>query len=220
MKFINKIKRVFTAKDKAGFSSMDYWENRYSAGGNSGSGSYNELALFKAEVINQLLDEHNIHSVIEFGVGDGNQLSLMKYRQYLGLDVSGTAIKNCIKKFNGDDSKSFMLYDPACFVNNDAFLSADLVLSLDVIYHLIENNIYKKYINDIFSAGSKMVIIYSTNESLPQFSGHEKHRNFTADIERDVPEWRLLEVIMNEYSIEKYGEERGSRANFYIYIKK
>ena len=32
--------------------SRNYWENRYHAGGNSGAGSYNLLAKFKAEVIN------------------------------------------------------------------------------------------------------------------------------------------------------------------------
>ena len=35
-------------------SSKDYWEKRYSKGGNSGAGSYNNLALFKASIINDL----------------------------------------------------------------------------------------------------------------------------------------------------------------------
>jgi len=41
----------------------------------------------------------NINTVIEWGSGDCNQLSLMKYKQYLGYDVSKTAIDICKKKF-------------------------------------------------------------------------------------------------------------------------
>ena len=59
--------RKFTASD-------DYWEERYSKGKNSGAGSYNELARFKAEVLNGFVQKQNIRSVIEFGCGDGNQL--------------------------------------------------------------------------------------------------------------------------------------------------
>ena len=54
-----------------------YWNNRYKNKGNSGKGSYDELAYFKAETINTLLIENNINSVIEFGCGDGNNLKLM-----------------------------------------------------------------------------------------------------------------------------------------------
>lgn len=203
-------------KDKE-FDSREYWEKRYKAGGDSGSGSYNELALFKSEIINELILKHGLSSVVEFGVGDGNQLSLMKYEQYLGLDTSKFVIKSCIAKFGKDSSKNFMLYDPECFANHGSFLQSDLVLSLDVIYHLIEEDVYRKHLEDIFSVGKKMVVIYSTNETLPQFGGHEKHRNFTEDIRKYVAGWRLFEIIENKYSIEKYGEDRGSRANFYLY---
>ncbi len=53
--------------------SQDYWVKRYAKGGNSGPGSYSELAKFKASVLNAFVREHGIQSVIEFGCGDGNQ---------------------------------------------------------------------------------------------------------------------------------------------------
>ena len=34
------------------FDSKKYWENRYKKGGNSGTGSYSNLAEWKAEIIN------------------------------------------------------------------------------------------------------------------------------------------------------------------------
>lgn len=36
-------------------------------------------------------------------------------------------------------------------------------MSLDVIYHLIEDEIYNKYMNNLFMAAEKYVFIYSSN---------------------------------------------------------
>jgi len=78
-------------------NSKDYWEKRYSFGGNSGADSYNNLALFKASIINNFVIKNNINTVIEWGSGDCNQLSLAIYKNYIGYDVSKTAIKICQK---------------------------------------------------------------------------------------------------------------------------
>lgn len=86
-----------------------YWEERYSTGGNSGKGSYGALAEFKAATINRFVANHEVHSVIEFGSGDGNQLGLAEYPQYLGFDVSETAVRRCRDLFKADGSKSFRL---------------------------------------------------------------------------------------------------------------
>lgn len=88
--------------------SAEYWEKRYSAGGNSGVGSYSHFAEFKAEVLNPFVATHDVKSVIEFGCGDGNQLTLAKYPSYLGLDVSASAIARCRETFKADLSKSFL----------------------------------------------------------------------------------------------------------------
>ena len=78
-------------------SSRDYWEHRYKIGGNSGVGSYNNLADFKAKVINNFIINKNIKTVIEWGSGDCNQLALANYKNYIGYDVSKTAIDICKK---------------------------------------------------------------------------------------------------------------------------
>src|SRR6185369_2928806 len=113
--------------------SQDYWVKRYEKGGNSGPGSYSELAKFKARVLNGLVTEKNIASVIEFGCGDGNQLELAQYPSYHGFDVSPVAVELCRKRFTADPSKRFGL------LGDYAGETADLALSLDVIYHLVED---------------------------------------------------------------------------------
>ena len=71
--------------------------NKYKNGGNSGAGSYNNLAAFKAKVINNFVTENNINTILELGSGDCNQLSYANYKNYFGYDFSKTAIDICKK---------------------------------------------------------------------------------------------------------------------------
>src|SRR5215813_3950412 len=114
--------------------SASFWESVYRQGGTSGPGSYGRLAEFKAEILNEFVQSGNVRKVIEFGCGDGAQLSLAKYPEYVGVDVSPGAVQRCSSLFANDRSKRFFL---AGTLPKDlgAF---DLALSVDVIYHLVE----------------------------------------------------------------------------------
>ena len=188
--------------------SKNYWERRYINGGTSGEGSYKEFAKFKADIINDFVTENNIHSVIEFGCGDGNQLFLAEYPSYIGLDISRTAVTLCQHKFLNDYSKSFFLYDCDCFIDNHGIFTAELSLSLDVIYHLIENEIFEKYMAHLFTASKRFVIIYSSNFE-QRITGHVRHRKFTDWIDKNTTNWHLKTIIPNRY--------KNSPSNFYIY---
>jgi SAM-dependent methyltransferase len=195
-----------------------YWENLYKKGGNSGSGSYNQLAVFKAGIINSFVKEKNISTIIEFGCGDGNQLTYSEYPNYIGFDVSPSAISMCLKKFENDPSKSFFLYDTLHFLDNSHIFQADLVLSMDVIYHLIEDEVYLKYMADLFNASKKYVVIYSSNINA-YLAAHEKHRNFSNWINLNKREWTLINKIENRYKYDKHRPDDTSMADFYIYEK-
>lgn len=194
--------------------SEDYWIQRYEAGGHSGAGSYAELAQFKATVINDFVKKHDVRSVIEFGCGDGNQLTLSDYPRYHGFDISPKAIAICKEKFAADDTKTFHL------MNAYRGETADLVLSLDVIYHLIEDDVFEQYMQTVFSAAKRFVIIYSSNKSEGKSSPHPhvKHRKFTDWIEKHANAWRLLDHIPNRYPFNETTKE-GSFADFYLYEK-
>src|SRR5690242_3122883 len=84
-----------------------YWENRYRKNGTSGSGSYGRNAKYKADFLNRFVKDHKIDRVIEFGCGDGNQAMQFHFPNYIGLDVSPTAIEKCIEVCKADPSKKF-----------------------------------------------------------------------------------------------------------------
>ena len=198
--------------------SAEYWEQRYASGGNSGQGSYGRLAEFKAEVINNLVRESGVESVIEFGCGDGNQLELANYPVYVGLDVSEKAVAMCKKKFHDDASKRFFLYNPLCFDDTAKEHKADLAISLDVIYHLVEDKVYDTYLKHLFGSAGKYVIVYASDKDEPGrfYERHVRHRNFTKDIAERFPNWALSQKIKNKYFAgEGFGET--SLADFFIY---
>jgi SAM-dependent methyltransferase len=186
-------------------SSYEYWENRYACGGSSGSGSYGKLAQYKADFVNGVVLEHGVNSVIEFGCGDGNQLSLAKYPQYVGLDVSRAAIMQCAERFKDDEAKSFFLYDSRCFCDHASIVRGDLALSLDVIYHVIEDDIYRAYMSHLFGAARRLVVVYSSNMDDPSLP-HIRHRCFLATVERLFTGWRLITQMPNRFPKESSSE--------------
>jgi hypothetical protein len=177
-------------------TSADFWEQIYSDGGTSGSGSVGRLAAFKAEVINNFVAQHEISSVVEFGCGDSSQLSLMQYPRYLGVDVSQTAVTICRNTFHNDISKSFQLVLPTGGVD---LPMADLAISLDVVYHLIEDEIFFCYMERLFAHASRFVIIYSSNTEDEVAWPEVRHRVFTDWTVKYVPAWELIERIPNRY---------------------
>jgi SAM-dependent methyltransferase len=114
-----------------------YWEGRYATGGDSGAGSYGDFAAFKAEIINRFVRDNDVASVVEFGCGDGNQLKLAAYPRYLGFDISQTVIAQCRDTFRADPTKQFRR------AQDYAGESAELALSLDVVYHLFEDAVFE-----------------------------------------------------------------------------
>jgi hypothetical protein len=193
-------------------TTVEYWEARYSAGGDSGPGSYSKLGMYKAEFVNAFVREHGIRSVIEFGCGDGHQLGLARYPSYIGLDVSPTIVARCRGLFAKDSTKRFLLM--AEYVGE----TAELALSLDVIFHLVEDEVYEAYMRTLFGASSRFVIVYASNtEENSGFEGtHLRQHRFTDWVAGNASGWRLGEHVPNRFPYS--GDDKtGSIADFYVF---
>lgn len=195
------------------FNSKDYWEKRYLSNGNSGNGSYGVLCDFKTKIINDFIIENNIKSIIDFGCGDGNQLKNFICENYCGIDVSETIINKNKIKFKDDNTKCFYMYDD---YNGQKF---DLSLSLDVIYHLVEDDIFVDYMNKLFISSNNFVIIYSSNgDVLGELSQHIRDRIFTKWIDLNKPNFYLYKKIDNIFKYDSNIKEiNTSISDFYIY---
>jgi SAM-dependent methyltransferase len=187
--------------------SIEFWNLHYRAHGTSGPGSRGDAARFKASEMNRIVATNAIQTVVEFGCGDGYQLGLLSIPRYVGLDVSPRAVQLCIEQFRHDNTKSFLRYDPYSWQDNLRVIHADMSLSMDVILHLVEDEIFHKYMMDLFGAADHLVAIYSSNvaASEAQFT---QHRHFTDWVSTHQPGWRMTEHVPNP---------DGSGTDFYLY---
>ena len=192
------------------FSSADYWDARYRAGGSSGMGSAGRLARFKAAVINGLVTGNAVRSVIDLGCGDGSQLALLNPpADYVGIDVSPTALARCGARF-----------PERRFVTPDALRTlppAEATLSLDVIYHLIEDSVFATTMRTLFAWATRFVVIYASNVDADWPAAHIRHRRFTDHVAATEPDWRLLAHLPNPWPYDPACPDDTSFAGFFIY---
>lgn len=193
-------------------TSGEYWEQRYRNGGNSGAGSYSRLAAFKAEVLNHFVATHHVDTVIEFGSGDGAQLTLAAYPRYTGVDVSNAAVESTRQRFAAEPSMRFI--HTSELTPGDR---AELALSLDVVYHLVEDPVFDAYMRQLFDAGTRYVIIYSSNTEKSWPNPHVRHREFVSWVQTNRADFELAEVIPNRYPYSTSDPENTSFADFYIF---
>lgn len=181
-------------------NAKEYWNDRYRNGGDSGDGSYGKLAAFKAEIINKFIKDHKIDSIIDYGCGDGNQIKLIDCKKYVGLDISEVIIGFNLYEFKNDKSKQFIVHNPEDEIKGNA----DLVICLDVLYHILDESEFIKSLKDIFQCSSKYVILYTNilNSDIKTAS-HIKYRNIFKYLYK-VPNFKIIEIIKQKYPEESY----------------
>jgi SAM-dependent methyltransferase len=194
------------------FSSAAYWEGRYRAGGHSGAGSQGRLAGFKADFLNALIRDNAIASAIEFGCGDGRQLELLEVADYVGLDVAPTAVAQCRARFGGQEGRDFRLMGERV-----GLAASELGLSLDVVYHLVEDAVFAEYMEALFAHAWRFVVIYASDVDAGWTSPHVRHRRFSAHVAARFPDWRLAAVVPNLYPFDPHNPEETSFAAFHVY---
>ena len=114
--------------------------------------------------------------------------------------------------YSGDETKNFYT------LPQDTIEKAELVLSLDVIYHLIEDDVFHSFMELLFTYSTKYVIIYSSNnEEIISNDSHVKHREFTKWVSENVPNFELISHIPNAYPYNRRKPRKTSFADFYIY---
>lgn len=207
MKLFRRARRLFGGKDRSAgahfSSSQAYWEERYRKGGNSGAGSYGRLADYKADFINDFVARHGILSSIEFGCGDGNQASMLEIPEYVGVDVSTSALELSRARASNRPGWRF------CHVSDSESYAGrfDLAMSLDVIFHLVEDDVFERYMNSLLDHGGRHVLIYSSDLDGQHPAAHVRHRCFSDWIARNRPEWRLVQKFENPFRSESNTED-------------
>ena len=173
------------------------------------------MAQFKAQILNDLVSENGWPTVLELGCGDGAQLALARYPAYVGVDVSSTAVETCRRRFANDASKRFIV------LGAEPLPVADVGLSLDVLYHLVEDRVFESYMTDLIGHSKKAVVLYTSDldGTVPDRvePSHIRHRPIQRWMKAHCPEWTLAAHVPNPYPYREDDEENTSFADFLIY---
>ncbi len=148
-----------------------YWNDRYKSGESSGQGAYGKYIEMK---INMLKDLKSVNSVVDVGCGDLNIakaiMNLFPGATYKGLDVSEFIIdRNKKMKPNWDFGvlQQSIFYEPA-----------DLVLCLDVLYHILDDKDYLDMLNSLKKSWKKYLVIITSNSDINLKYHHTVDRKF------------------------------------------
>jgi 2-polyprenyl-3-methyl-5-hydroxy-6-metoxy-1,4-benzoquinol methylase len=213
---------------------VNYWDKRYSSGGTSGEGSIGFLRDFKWDVIEKHVGK--VSDVIDVGCGDLSFWDGRDCDKYVGIDGSEVIIqKNMLKRPNwnfvvsySDNEMISMLYQ------------ADVVFCFDMLFHIMDDEVYEKTIENLARFSKKYIFIYTWDvnpfENISYIkecisnlkfldackyllkrtntdSEYQKYRNFEDSlILLSSKGFYLVEKVKNEY-IDKFG-------SMYVFLKR
>lgn len=154
---------------------------------------------------------NGIAHVADFGRGDGNLLSLLRPPAYTGLDVSADGAGSLPQRF---PQHAFLP-----FARAGALRPAHLCRSIDVIFHLIEPDVFAAYKDVLFAHATHLVLIYASNIDRDWPAPHVRHRRFTDHVARQFPDWRLCAHLPNPYPFDPARPDETSFTDFFVYAR-
>ena len=136
-----------------------------------------------------------VTSVVELGIGDGNQSSLFEIPFYAGIDVVPQIVARARERFA--DRPGWTFHEVGNLGPQDR--RCDMSMSLDVIYHLVEEEVYDRYMRDLMGFADRFVLVYASDHDADARARHVRHRNYGRWIAQSAPDWRLRERFEHPY---------------------
>ncbi len=145
----------------AEYDETTYWQTRYDQGRGSGAGSEGDELLWKAQIIERLLG--NARSVLDLGCGDGAVaeavLSVVRGTKYLGVDLAKHPKWPGLPFVQGD-------------ITTLSLPPADIVLCLDVLFHLSSLERHAQALDRMFSQTRSTIFVVTFNETADVTAPH------------------------------------------------
>jgi SAM-dependent methyltransferase len=174
------------------FDNRDFWNQRYTTDPQKGSGpgSRGENLTLKRKVIDSVITEHGISSVLDIGCGDIAILDSLEIRNYVGIDISDIVVRqNKARRPEWD----FVCEDLA-----GAFQppSAELVLCLDVLIHQKARKDYIGILSKALNSSTRIALISGYSKPFEAWNVFY-HEPLTESVRRVRPADRI--ELLGEY---------------------
>ena len=183
--------------------SLNYWRGRANY---SGSGSRGNLLAFKLKFINNFIKDHGIESVLDFGCGDMHFASKIEVDYYKGIDIVDRKIPSQVR------AKKFEL-SVNRFDEVDEGREFDLCTSIDVLYHLLEEEqaYLDSCLDKMINHSSRYLLIYAQDSDIKDTLGHPQSHLY------NCPWKNLIRTKNVELIYEQDKPEPGTSAKFYAF---
>ncbi|MCZ7355869.1 MAG: methyltransferase domain-containing protein [Candidatus Methanoperedens sp.] len=182
----------------------NYWDKRYSSGGGSGEGSIGEYRDFKWEVITQYVPK--IDNVLDIGCGDLSFWEGRDCEHYTGVDISPNIIE---KNRKNKPHWNFMISNSEKKLN----LKSDLGICNDVLFHIMDDAIFEKILNNLCEYSKKYIFIFTWNKN--PFVKFQYRLNLLSSLRFDL---FLRNLLLDNTSDGKYQKYR-DLSNYYRIFK-
>ena len=94
-----------------------------------------------------------------------------------------------------------------------------MTLSLDVVFHLVEDETFHRYMLQLFCHARRFVVIYSSDYDALTPDAHVRHRRFSGWIADHAADWQRVLHIPNPYPFDPRAPEDTSFADFHVYAR-
>ena len=203
-----RVRKVLPSWARRFTNSHDYWLRRYRLGGDSGVGSGGASAAYKADYLNTFVMQHGISSMIDLGCGDGRNAVLLSVPSYLGLDISPRAVALARARCSGQHKRFAVL-------GTEVPTPADLAISMDVVYHLIEDDVLEGHLSLLSQIATRYILIYGTDHDAVG-APHVRHRQISNRFLALNAGWSLAHREPNRL----YGADWRTNPHFCVFERK
>jgi len=141
--------------------SKRYWNNRYKTRLWSGRGSREPYSSIKRKIVQKYVELYKVESILDLGCGDLYWMKDVDIDSYIGIDISPLVLRQVKKlKPNWD----FLCMDVS---NAHVYIPSDLVLCLDVLFHLPTLKQYQTALANIISNMKKIALVTAITKPTP-----------------------------------------------------
>ena len=95
----------------------------------------------------------------------------------------------------------------------------DVALSLDVVYHLVEDGTFEDFISKLLDIAGQYVFIHSSYMIESLVDSDVRHRLFTEWIHAHRREWKLDHHLVNAFPFDPRDPESTLFADFYVFSR-
>jgi 2-polyprenyl-3-methyl-5-hydroxy-6-metoxy-1,4-benzoquinol methylase len=144
------------------FSNEVFWNFRYQHDPElgSGRGSRGKFLKHKQDLLRPFADNFRDADIVEVGFGDLETSRVLPFKNYLGIDASQEAVKIAAQKMPNWTFNTGL-------VDELSTESADLVICLDVLFHVPKKQDYENLISQLIRVSRKSILV----------SGHVKQEH-------------------------------------------